>query len=67
MQQRGDAVLLGTKTFGKGSIQTIASIDDGSSLKYTIGKWYLPDDTNVDKIGLTPDVVVEFDVDGYLS
>ena len=67
LKQRGGATLVGTQTFGKGSIQTIATIDDGSSLKYTIGKWYLPDDSNVDKIGLTPDIEVEFDVEGYLS
>jgi carboxyl-terminal processing protease len=34
-------------------------------LKYTIGKWYLPDDANVDGVGLTPDVEVEFDMEAY--
>jgi len=65
LKQRGDAVLVGTKSFGKWSIQTIADVDDGSSLKFTIGKWYLPDDANVDGVGITPDVEIEFDPEAY--
>ena len=42
-------------------------MDDGSMLKYTIGKWYLPNDTTIDKIGITPDVEVPFDRDAFTS
>lgn len=65
LEQRGDAVLVGTQTFGKWSIQTIREIDNGSSLKYTIGKRYLPDDSNVDKEWILPRKEVEFDVEAY--
>lgn len=59
------AVLVGTKTFGKGSIQTIEQFGSGQAIKYTIGKWYTPKDANVDKEWLTPDVEIEADVEAY--
>lgn len=61
------AVLMGTQTFGKWSIQTLFDLQDGSTLKYTIGKWYTPTDENIDREGLQPDIVVEFDGEGYAS
>ena len=54
-----DAKLIGTKTFGKGIMQQYYTLEDGSSLKLTIAKWYLADDTNVQDNGLDPDIVVE--------
>jgi len=65
LAQRGDALLVGTQTFGKGSIQTIQPLSDGSLLKYTIGKRYLPNGTTIDHSGLTPNITVEFDPDVY--
>ena len=65
LQQNAQAKVVGTTTFGKWSIQTVVDIGSGAWLKYTIGKWYLPDDTNIDKIGLKPDVEVEFDTAAY--
>ncbi|HSE29855.1 MAG TPA: S41 family peptidase [Candidatus Saccharimonadales bacterium] len=53
------AVLLGTKTFGKGSVQTIEPIDGGGQLKVTVAKWYTPNGRNINKEGIEPDVVVE--------
>ncbi len=61
------AKLVGTKTFGKGSIQTIEDFEDGSSLKYTIWRWYTPKGQNVDWKGLKPDVEIKFDKDKYLN
>lgn len=61
------AVIVGTQTFGKWSIQTIEDFGVGSAIKYTIGKWYTPNDENIDEVGLTPDVVVDFDADAYKS
>jgi carboxyl-terminal processing protease len=65
LKQNIDAKLIGEQTFGKWSIQTIYDFDDGSSLKYTIGRRYAPDNTNVDHVGITPDIEVIFDGTGY--
>lgn len=59
------AILIGSQTFGKGSVQQIRSISDGSELRVTIAKWYTPDDVNINDEGLTPDIVVELN-DGAL-
>lgn len=53
------AKLVGTKTFGKGSVQGIYDLRYGAQLKVTISKWYTPDGINVDKNGLKPDVEVD--------
>ncbi len=65
LQEQIGARVVGTQTFGKGSIQTLYDFADGDSLKYTVGKWYAPNGENIDKTGITPDVVIEFDVDQY--
>lgn len=54
--------LIWAKTFGKWSIQTLFDLHDGSSIKFTIWKRYWPDWSNVDWIGIDPDVEVEFDL-----
>lgn len=51
--------LVGQKTFGKGSVQEIQSLSDGSQLKITVAKWLTPAEHEIDKIGLEPDVAVE--------
>lgn len=51
--------LVGTKTFGKGSVQEVQPLPGGSSLKVTIAKWLTPDGTEINNIGLEPDVKVE--------
>ena len=53
------ATLVGTTSFGKGIMQSIYPLSDGSALKITIGKYYLPDGSNIHKIGITPDYEVE--------
>ena len=65
LREQRNAQIIGTKTFGKGSIQTIKNLDDWSSLKYTIGKWFTPSWENVDQEGINPDIEVEFDPDLY--
>ncbi|AHB41410.1 Peptidase S41A [candidate division SR1 bacterium RAAC1_SR1_1] len=65
LQEQIGSKLIGTQTFGKGSIQTMEDFDDGASLKYTIGKRYSPSGKNIDKIGITPDIVLEFDSEAY--
>ena len=53
------------QTFGKWSIQTVETFRDGSSLKYTVWKWYSPNDVNIDKEWITPDIEVERDYEKY--
>jgi carboxyl-terminal processing protease len=65
LKQERNALLVGKNTFGKWSIQTLVDISSGAALKYTIGKRYLPDDSNIDHIGVKPDVEVWFDKDLY--
>ncbi|HPQ44182.1 MAG TPA: S41 family peptidase [Syntrophales bacterium] len=54
------AILLGTRTFGKGSVQTIVPLNDGSAVKLTIAKYYTPDGESIQARGIIPDVVVEY-------
>lgn len=53
------ATLVGTKTFGKGSVQELVPITDNTSLKVTIARWLTPNGVSISKSGITPDVVVE--------
>jgi len=59
LQDQGRAVILGTQTFGKGSVQTIIELEDGSALKLTVAKYYTPKHRSIQELGITPDVVVE--------
>lgn len=55
------AITVGTKSYGKGKVQQTYSLEDGSMVKYTSAKWLTPNGTCIDKIGITPDYVVEVD------
>ncbi len=57
-QDRGRALLVGEPTFGKGSVQLIFSLSDGSSLHVTAAEWYTPDHHRIEQQGLTPDLTV---------
>lgn len=59
--------LVGTKTFGKGIVQQILPLGDGSGVKVTIAKYYSPKGTCIHGEGFEPDVEVELDVDKYLK
>ena len=59
LQDRQRAVLIGTQTFGKGSVQIIKELSDGSSLHITSARWYTPNDQPIDGQGLTPDILVD--------
>jgi len=52
-------VVMGTKTFGKGSVQEVETFKDGSSIRMTVAKWFTPKGRSVEKTGLTPDINVE--------
>jgi carboxyl-terminal processing protease len=58
LQDLHRAVVLGEKTFGKGSVQTIFPLDDGSALKLTVAKYYTPSHKVIHQHGITPDIYV---------
>jgi len=55
------AILLGTKSFGKGSVQTVVPMSDGSAVRVTTSKYFTPNGTSIHGEGITPDIVVEFE------
>ena len=57
--------LVGTTTFGKGIVQRILPLTDGTALKLTISSYYTPSGKNIHGIGIEPDIVCEFDSDAY--
>lgn len=59
LQDSKRATILGTNTFGKGSVQTIIRLEDGSGLKLTTAKFYAPSGRSISEVGVTPDVIVE--------
>ncbi|MFH1904848.1 MAG: S41 family peptidase [bacterium] len=52
-------IILGTKSFGKGSVQTVIPLSDGSGIRLTTAKYYTPNGRCIDEVGLTPDVILE--------
>ena len=52
------ALLLGTQTFGKGSVQTVESLRDGYGIKFTIARYYTPSGQSIQATGIVPDIVV---------
>jgi carboxyl-terminal processing protease len=61
------ATLVGTKSFGKGSVQQVINLSDGSELKVTTAHWYTPAGKNINKQGITPDTVVDRSADDIKS
>ncbi len=59
LKDRKRAILIGEKTYGKGSVQTIIPLPDGSGLKLTTAKYYTPNGTSIDGKGIIPDIIVE--------
>lgn len=55
------AVIIGVQTFGKGSVQSLIPLSDGSGLRLTTAKYYTPKGTSIQGIGITPDIVVKLE------
>lgn len=58
LQDHERALIVGTTSFGKGSVQTLLSLPDGSGLKLTVARYYTPKDRSIQAKGITPDVYV---------
>jgi carboxyl-terminal processing protease len=60
LQDNKRALILGTKTFGKGSVQTILPLSDGSGLRLTTARYYTPSGRSIQVSGITPDIELEY-------
>ena len=58
LQDRNRAVILGEKSYGKGTVQEVSSLSDGSTLEFTVGKYRTPSGHQIDQIGISPDLLV---------
>ena len=58
LQDNGRALVLGTQTFGKGSVQTVIPLEDGAAMKLTTAKYYTPKGRSIQAEGITPDIIV---------
>lgn len=61
MQDYGKGMIIGTQTFGKGIVQTIKPLTDGTAVKFTIAKYYTPKGQDIHGYGVTPDIIAEED------
>lgn len=59
----GVGTLIGTQTFGKGIVQSLFPLSDGSAIKITVSRYYTPAGNNIHEVGITPDIILEFDED----
>ena len=58
LKEHNVATLIGETTFGKGSVQELVDLPDGSSLKVTIARWLTPEGTSFSEVGLAPNITV---------
>lgn len=59
LQDLGRAVVVGEQSFGKGTVQELVPMQKGASLRITIAKWLTPNERDIGKVGITPDVMVK--------
>jgi len=62
LQDWGRAVVLGMQTFGKGSVQTVIPLSDGSALRLTTARYYTPKGRSIQSTGITPDIIIKTEV-----
>ncbi len=63
----GKATIIGKETFGKGSVQTMEELSDGSSVKITVAKWLTPKGNCINDHGIMPDIIVELTEEDYTN
>ncbi len=61
----GTGTIIGTTTYGKGIVQRVFPLEDGSAVKLTIAKYFTPNGNDIHEVGIVPDVEVELDIDAY--
>ncbi len=59
LQDHKRAIILGTTSFGKGSVQTVKPLRDGSGIKFTVARYYTPSDRSIQAKGIEPDIVLK--------
>lgn len=65
LQDQGRAKVVGTVSFGKGSVQTITDLPDGSGIKLTIARYYAPSGRAIQAVGIKPDVLLQPSKEGF--
>ncbi len=65
IKDHGLGTIMGTKTYGKGIVQAIYPLNDGSAIKLTDRKYFTPSGNNIQGLGIEPDIEVEFDADAF--
>ena len=65
LKDYGKATLVGKKTFGKGSVQTLEELKDSSSIKITVAKWLTPKGYNINEEGIAPDIEIDLTAEDY--
>ncbi len=65
LQDYDFATIVGTQTFGKGSVQDYRELEDGAAVKITVAEWYTPLGRSINKTGVTPDIEVDFTREQY--
>ena len=58
LQDHDRAVVVGTRTFGKGSVQTIFPLNDSAAVKFTTARYYTPNDRSIQATGIVPDIII---------
>ncbi|MBT3704201.1 S41 family peptidase [Candidatus Peregrinibacteria bacterium] len=59
IQDHERGIVMGVQSFGKGTVQEVEFLEDGSSIRLTIAEWHTPDGRAIQSVGLTPDIIVE--------
>lgn len=67
LQDYDAAIVVGTTTYGKGVVQSIYQLEDGSAVKLTVSKYYTPNGNCIHGIGIIPDIEVKLDTEAYLE
>ena len=60
LQDNGRALIVGTQTFGKASVQTVIPLEDGSALKLTTARYYTPKGRSIQAEGIKPDIIIKW-------